>query len=174
MMRKNMLCIAMGVVITSVCATYAVADNAKAQDFAQKARQKIQTGDSGKAELLYAQAMQESPTNSDIALSLAELYIQQRRYADAERIMAKTNVNNVHYWKTKGIWYQSQGNQPQAIAAFEKSLSFGGKEDAYIVSILQMHYETNGNGAGKKQMENLLATQALNQKNSALAKKLKP
>jgi thioredoxin-like negative regulator of GroEL len=163
-MKYKIFKIATAILISSLSAQHVVADQAKAKEFSDKAKQKIQTGDIGKAELLYAQALQEEPNSSEIALSLAEFYIQQHRYDEAEIMIAKGDVNHFHYWKTKAILYQSTGDQPHAIAAFEQALNVGGKEDTYILSGLQMHYEANGDSARKKQMENLLASLALKSK----------
>ncbi|MES2637012.1 MAG: tetratricopeptide repeat protein, partial [Pseudomonadota bacterium] len=160
-MKSTFFTLATAFLISSLSAQYVAADQAKAKDFSDKAKQKIQTGDVGKAELLYAQALQEEPNSSEIALSLAEFYIQQRRFDEAEKMIARGDVNHFHYWKTKAILYQSTGDQPHAIAAFEQALNVGGKEDTYVLSNLQMHYEASGDSARKKQMENLLASLSL-------------
>jgi tetratricopeptide (TPR) repeat protein len=164
MKYKTFISIASGLVMSSAYIPFAVADHAKAKAFSEQAKQKIRTGDTGKAELLYAQALQEEPNSSEVALSLADFYIQQHRYDDAEKMIAKGDANNFHYWKTKGILYQSKNDQPHAIEAFEQALKVGGKEDTYVVSYLQMHYEAMGNSAQKRQMENILSAIALKTK----------
>ncbi len=133
------------------------ANTDKAQALVAQAAYKIKTGNPGKAEMLYAQALQEDPTNRDIPLSLAELYIQQHRYDDAEQSLIKGDTQYYRFWKVKGILHQVRNEKSQAIAAFEKAIQLtGGKSDAYILTCLQTHYESIGNSAAKKQMENLI------------------
>ena len=135
----------------------AQADAAKGKVYAEQAAHKMKVGDLGKAEMLYAQAMQEEPANLDFPLSLAELYIQQHRYDDAQKILKQSDTRYYRYWKTKGILLQSLQKPEQAISAFKRALQLpGGKSDAYMLTCLQSHYESIGDSARRKQMENLL------------------
>lgn len=165
MKLKISLKFAAWILINSLTMQYAIADSAKAQVFVEKAQQKLARGEVSSAELFYAQAMQEDPNNSNISLAVADLMVQQRRYEEADQLIEKSDINNYRRWKSKGMLYQSKGDQPHTVEAYEKALTLGGgKEDAYLLNYLQMYYESNGNTARQQQMENLLGSLALRPK----------
>jgi len=132
---------------------------AEAQAYAAEAAQKLAMGDVAKAEILYAQAMQESPSDVGISMSLAELYISQQRFDSAKSLIdaaLQTAATDYRPWKTQAIYQRVQGNEARAIRSFERAFSLGAKSDRYVVANLQQHFEATGNKARKQQMDNLL------------------
>ena len=139
----------------SVC----FSSEASARKLSERARSELDAGNITRAELLYAQAMQESPNDVGLSVQLAEIYISQHRFDEADRLIAKTQQaqpSNYRVWKARGELQRAQGNDADAIASYEKAFSLGGKEDAYVLQNLQQHYEKTGNSTRKKQMENNL------------------
>lgn len=135
------------------------ASEANARKFSAQAKAQLDAGNISRAELLYAQAMQESPNDTTLSMQLAEIYISQRRFDEADRLIAKTQQSqpsDYRVWKARGELQLAQGNEAGAIESYEKSFSLGGKEDAFVLQNLQQHYERTGNATRKKQMENNL------------------
>lgn len=136
---------------------FATETNAK-RSIAQ-AQAELGAGNITRAELLFGRAMQELPNDVGPAMSLAEIYMSQHRFDEAERLIAKTlQTQSADYrvWKAKGQLQRAQGNESEAIADYEKAFSLGGKEDAFVLQSLQQHYEKTGNAVRQKQMENNL------------------
>jgi Tfp pilus assembly protein PilF len=143
---------------------YVSADSVKARAFTDRATQAIKMGDSNKAELLFAQAMQEDPKNNVFLLALADFYVQQHRFVEAEQLIVSGDQKDYRLWKTKAIMHQVKNEPTLAISAFEQALSLGGKADRYILTCLQVHYEKIGDAVRKKQMEHLLSAVAIDTK----------
>jgi len=68
----------------------ALASDASASALAVQARAQLDAGNVTRAELLYAQAMQEAPGDVGLSMTLAEIYIAQRRFDEADRLIATT------------------------------------------------------------------------------------
>ena len=141
------------------------ADDQEAFSLIKQASKKMQMGDSGKAEQFYMQALQESPANLEIKISVAEFYIQQARYAEAENIITNADQKNYRVWRAKSILLLSQGKEKESILALEKAFNLGGR-DLYILQRLQTHYEMTGNRARQQQIENNLQSHAAQQNRS--------
>jgi len=145
----------------------ALASDASASALAVQARAQLDAGNVTRAELLYAQAMQEAPGDVGLSMTLAEIYIAQRRFDEADRLIATTLLvqpSDYRIWKTRGQLQRAQGNEAGAISDYEKAFSLGGREDMYVLQNLQQHYEKTKNDGRKKQMENNL--QSLKAKNT--------
>jgi tetratricopeptide (TPR) repeat protein len=127
----------------------------KKETFVQQAEQKMRMGDVGKAELLYMHALQQSPTDANIASAVAEFYIQQHRVAEAEKLINAADQSNPHVWRARSLLFQAQGDDAKSITALEKAFALGGDTDIFTLTRLQQHYEATGNTARQKQMENL-------------------
>lgn len=131
----------------------------EARKLFEEGRTKLQFGDPAKAELLYAQAMQEAPNDAGYAMAMADLYITQRRFESAATLIndaLKTRDSDYRVWRTLGSYQQAQGDQSAAIASFEKAFALGGQDDPYVLTTLQQHYEKTGNTTRRKQMESHL------------------
>lgn len=142
-----------------------LADDQDAFSLVKQANEKMQMGDSGKAEQFYMQALQESPDNLEIRLSVAEFYIQQSQYQEADNIITNADQKNYRVWRAKSILLLSQGKENESILALEKAFNLGGR-DLYILQRLQTYYEMTGNRARQKQIENNLHSHAAQQNRS--------
>lgn len=131
----------------------------EARAYAAEAERKLAMGDVARAEILYAQAMQEAPNDVAFAMSLAELYITQQRFESAKSLIdaaLQAHQQDYRAWKTQAVYLRAKGDESQALQAFERAFSLGAKEDRYVLVNLQRHFEATGNTARKRQMDNLI------------------
>lgn len=146
-------------VVVLMGATAVHAGPNEAKKLFEQGRAKLQFGDPAKAELLYAQAMQEAPNDMGYAMAMADLYITQRRFDSAATLIndaLKTHESDYRVWRTLATYQQAQGNQSGAVASFEKAFALGGQDDPYVLTTLQQHYEKTGDTTRRKQMESHL------------------
>jgi len=110
----------------------------KSRKFYQAGLQAQHKGDGRIAELYYNKALEEMPKHMDAMINLSALYVQQGRYAEAEKILAEIfaiEPANSKALVNMGVVSLYQGNESQAAEQFEAALAANPREENALVNL---------------------------------------
>ncbi len=110
----------------------------KSGKFYQAGLQAQHKGDGRIAELYYNKALEEVPKHMDAMINLSALYVQQGRYAEAEKILAEIfaiEPTNSKALVNLGVVSLYQGNESQAAEQFEAALAVNPREENALVNL---------------------------------------
>jgi Tfp pilus assembly protein PilF len=110
----------------------------KSGKFYQAGLQAQYKGDGRIAEIYYKKALEELPHHMDAMINLSALYVQQGRYAEAERILAEIiaiEPANSKALVNMGMVSLYQDNEALAATQFEAALAANPREENALVNL---------------------------------------
>ena len=110
----------------------------KSGKFYQAGLQSQHKGDGRIAELYYNKALEEMPKHMDAMINLSALYVQQGRYAEAEKILSEIlaiEPTNSKALVNMGVVSLYQDNESGAAARFEAALAANPREENALVNL---------------------------------------
>jgi Tfp pilus assembly protein PilF len=110
----------------------------KSKKFYQAGLQAQHKGDGRIAEVYYKKALEEMPGNMEAMINLSALYVQQQRYAEAEKVLGEIlaiEPSNSKALVNMGMISLNQDNESLAVKQFEAALAANPQEENALVNL---------------------------------------